>query len=40
MSGVSKIQIAESPETLQKRMKQQKTILNFAKVHALYILTI
>jgi transposase len=40
MSGVSKIQIAESPETLQKRMKQQKTVLNFAKVQALYLLKI
>lgn len=40
MSGVPKIEIAESAETLQKLMKQQKTGLNFAKVQALYLIQI
>ncbi|WP_071516753.1 helix-turn-helix domain-containing protein [Geitlerinema sp. PCC 9228] len=38
MSGVPKIEITESSETLQKLMKQQKTVLNFVKVQALYLL--
>jgi hypothetical protein len=32
MSGVPKVEIAESVETLKSLMKQQKTALNYAKV--------
>ena len=40
MSGVPKIAIAESIETLKSLMKQQKSALNYAKVQALYLLKI
>lgn len=40
MSGVPKIEIAESVETLKSLMKQQKTALNHAKVQTLYLLKI
>jgi transposase len=40
MSGVPKIQISESLETLQNLMKEQKTSLNYAKVQALYLLKV
>ena len=40
MSGVPKIQIAESVETLKSLMKKQKTALNHAKVQSLYLLKI
>lgn len=37
MSGISKIEVIESADTLKNLMKQQKTALNFAKVQALYL---
>ena len=40
MSGVPKIAIAESVERLKSLMKQQKTVLNYAKVQSLYLLKI
>jgi transposase len=40
MSGIPKIEIAESVETLKSLMKQQKTALNHAKVQSLYLLKI
>jgi hypothetical protein len=40
MLGVPKIEIAESVETLKSLMKQQKTVLNHAKVQSLYFLKI
>jgi transposase len=40
MSGVSKVEIAESVETLKSLMRQQKTALNHAKVQSLYLLKI
>ncbi len=40
MSGVAKLEIAESVETLKSLMKQQKTALNHAKVQSLYLLKI
>ena len=40
MSGVPKIEIAESVETLKSLMKKQKTALNHAKVQSLYLLKI
>jgi hypothetical protein len=40
MSGVPKVEIAESVETLKSLMKQQKTALNYAKVQSLYLLKI
>ncbi len=40
MSGVSKIEIIESLETLKSLMKRQKTGLGYAKVQALYLLKI
>ncbi|MGF1490681.1 MAG: IS630 family transposase [Prochloraceae cyanobacterium] len=40
MSGVTKIEIAESVEELKLLMKQQKTALGFAKVQTLYLLKI
>lgn len=40
MSGVSKIKISESIETLKSLMKQQKTAINHAKVQSLYLLKI
>lgn len=40
MSGVSKIAIAESSESLKTLMKKQKTALSYAKVQALYLLKI
>ena len=40
MSGVPKIAIAESVETLKSLMKQQKTALGYAKVQALYLIKI
>lgn len=40
MSGVSRIEISESVETLKSLMKQQKTALNYAKVPSLYLLKI
>jgi hypothetical protein len=40
MSGVPKIEISESRETLKCLRKQQKTGLGFAKVQALYLLKI
>jgi hypothetical protein len=40
MSGVSKVKITESVETLKSLMKQQKTALNHAKVQSLYLLKI
>jgi DNA-binding transcriptional ArsR family regulator len=38
MSGVTKVQIVESVETLRDLMSQQKTGLNYAKVQSLYLL--
>ena len=38
MSGVTKIEIAESVEELKLLMKQQKTALGFAKIQTLYLL--
>jgi Winged helix-turn helix len=40
MSGVTKIEIKEKPETLKSLMRRQKTSLGFAKVQALYLLRI
>jgi transposase len=40
MSGVSKIEIAESVTELKMLMKQQKTGLRYAKVQSLYLLKI
>lgn len=40
MSGVPKIEIAESVEQLKSLMKQQKTGLGYAKVQSLYLLKI
>ena len=40
MSGVTKIEIAESVEELKLLMKQQKTALGFAKIQTLYLLKI
>jgi transposase len=40
MSGVSKVEVTESVETLKSLMKQQKTALNHAKVQSLYLLKI
>ena len=40
MSGVPKIEIFESVETLKSLLKQQKTALNFAKVLAVYLIKI
>lgn len=40
MTGVPKIEISESAETLKDVLKKQKTALNFAKVQALYLLKI
>jgi transposase len=40
MSGIPKIEIAESVETLKSLMKQQKTALNHAKLQSLYLLKI
>jgi transposase len=40
MSGVPKIEITESVETLKSLMKRQKTALNHAKVQSLYLLKI
>jgi transposase len=40
MSGVPKIEIAESVSSLKSLMKQQKTGLRYAKVQALYLLKI
>ena len=40
MSGIPKIEIAESVETLKSLMKKQKTALNHAKVQSLYLLKI
>ncbi|MGL4882592.1 MAG: IS630 family transposase [Waterburya sp.] len=40
MSGVPKIEIIESTETLKSLMKQQKAALNHAKVQSLYLLKI
>lgn len=40
MSGVPKIEIAESVETLKSLLKKQKTALNHAKVQSLYLLKI
>lgn len=40
MSGVPKIEIAESVEELKLLMKQQKTGLGYAKVQSLYLLKI
>jgi hypothetical protein len=40
MSGVSKITITESAETLKSLMKRQKTALNYAKLQTLYLLKI
>jgi hypothetical protein len=38
MSGVSKIAIAESVESLKSLMKKQKTALSYAKIQALYLI--
>ena len=38
MTGVTKVEITESVETLKSLMKQQKTALNYAKVQGLYLL--
>lgn len=35
MSGVPKVEITESVETLKSLMKQQKTALNHAKIQSL-----
>ena len=40
MSGVPKVEINESVETVKSLMKQQKTALNHAKVQSLYLLKI
>jgi transposase len=40
MSGVPKIEIAESVEELKSLMKQQKTGLGYAKIQSLYLLKI
>lgn len=40
MSGVSKVEIAESSETLRELMKKQKESLLYAKVQALYLFKI
>jgi hypothetical protein len=40
MSGVPKIEIAESVENLKSLMKQQKTGLGYAKIQTLYLLKI
>lgn len=40
MSGVTKIEIAESVEEFKILMKQQKTALAFAKIQTLYLLKI
>jgi transposase len=40
MSGVPKVEIAESVETLKSLMRQQKAALNHAKVQSLYLLKI
>ena len=40
MSGVSKITIAESAESLKSLMKKQKTALSYAKLQALYLIKI
>ncbi|MGV2827550.1 hypothetical protein [Myxosarcina sp. GI1(2024)] len=40
MSGVPKIEIAESVEELKLLMKRQKTGLGYAKVQSLYLLKI
>lgn len=40
MSGIPKIEIIESVETLKSLMKKQKTGLAYAKVQALYLLKI
>ena len=40
MSGVSKISIVESVETLKTLLKQQKTGLGFTLVQGLYLLNI
>ncbi|GAB4303987.1 MAG: hypothetical protein Fur0025_45570 [Oscillatoriaceae cyanobacterium] len=40
MSGVTKIQVTEEPETLKELMRSQKNSLSFAKVQALYLLRI
>ena len=40
MSGVTKVEIIESVETLKSLMKKQKTALNYAKVQSLYLLKI
>ena len=40
MSGVSKIAISESAETLKSLLKKQKTALNYAKIPTLYLLKI
>ncbi|PSP31161.1 MAG: IS630 family transposase ISMae27, partial [Cyanobacteria bacterium QS_8_48_54] len=37
MSGVSKIAISESAETLKSLLKKQKTALNYAKIPTLYL---
>lgn len=40
MTGIPKIEIAESVEMLKNLLKKQKTALNFVKVQALYLLKI
>ena len=40
MTGVFKIEIAESVEQLKSLMKQQKTGIGYAKVQSLYLLKI
>lgn len=40
MSGVSKLEIVESVETIKSLMKQQKIVFNHAKVQSLYLLKI
>jgi len=40
MSGVPKIEIKESANTLRALMNSQKQVLNYAKLQALYILKI
>ena len=40
MSGITKIEIAESAESLKTLMRKQKTALSYAKVQALYLLKI
>ncbi|PSO92901.1 MAG: hypothetical protein BRC48_13360 [Cyanobacteria bacterium QS_9_48_30] len=40
MSGVLKIAISESAETLKSLLKKQKTALNYAKIPTLYLLKI